>query len=71
MSALTVKESLRQQGLSIKDWVASKGLPESDYQTARSLLNGFSKGVRGKAHRVAVALGLKPNPEADITKMRT
>jgi gp16 family phage-associated protein len=59
MDVRRVKEHLRWNGVTVRQFLASKGLSESDYQTAINLLNGFSKGVRGKSYRIAVALGLK------------
>lgn len=32
--------------------------------TVVDLLRGIGKGRRGKCHRAAIALGLKPNPKA-------
>lgn len=51
------KAWLRAQGQSARDFARAHGFDE---QTVYELLNGRQSGHRGKAHRVAVALGLKP-----------
>jgi gp16 family phage-associated protein len=56
MKREAVKERLQKQGKTIKSWAKEAGV---DYRVAVNVLNGFNKGVRGEAHRVAVALGLK------------
>lgn len=51
----------------IKDEILSKGLTlkqvaqdiDCDYRVVHAVLNGLSKGNRGKAHKAAVALGIK------------
>lgn len=45
----------------MKGWCLERGYSPS---TAYAVLNGASKNYRGKAHEVAVALGLKVGPDA-------
>lgn len=48
-------------GICISDWCRENGF--SRY-TVVDLLRDRRKGLRGEAHRAAVALGLKPDPSA-------
>ena len=54
-----VKERFRAHGIPISQWAKDNG-----YQSAfvYGVLNGQFKGHRGKAHQVAVALGMKLAP---------
>lgn len=52
------------EGLSVAEWAASNGFSPA---TTYSLLAGRLRARRGEAHRIAVALGLKPPPMADDT----
>lgn len=55
-----VKADFAAKGITIKDWADENGFPEmSVYQ----VVNGYTKGTRGKSHAIAVALGMKPNPD--------
>lgn len=56
MTPAKVKENLRKRGKSLRQFCDEKGLP---YKTAVAVLNGSNKGHFGKAHDVAVALGIK------------
>lgn len=50
---------LRANGINITQWCREHGLSR---QVVVDLLRGKRKGDRGEAHRAAVALGLKPDP---------
>lgn len=54
------KANLRARGIALSDLCRDNDVP---YQAARDLLRGRLKGHRGDAHRAAVLLGIKPNPE--------
>lgn len=56
-----VKSRFRERGETVKGWCLERGYSPS---TAYAVLNGASKNYRGKAHEVAVALGLKVGPDA-------
>lgn len=56
MTPEKVKENLRKQGKSLRQFCTEKGLP---YNNTCAVLNGVNKGHFGKAHEIAVALGLK------------
>lgn len=51
-----VRAELEKRGITIAEWSRRH---EADYQTVRDLLLGRQKGRSGKAHRIAVLLGLK------------
>lgn len=51
-----VKKKLQQEGKSYKQFADEHQL---NYRTLICVLNGVNKGLRGEAHRVAVALGIK------------
>lgn len=53
------RDELIARGVNLRALCAEKNI---DYQAARELMCGLSKGRRGKAHKAAVALGLKPDP---------
>ncbi|MFG6462272.1 DNA-binding protein [Roseateles sp. DXS20W] len=55
-TAADVKNDLQRRGVSL---AAHCRRLKIDEQTARDLLAGKAKGLRGKAHRAAVLLGLK------------
>ncbi|MDR0673322.1 MAG: DNA-binding protein [Zoogloeaceae bacterium] len=60
MNTSEVKKRLQAEGRTIKAWAESKGI--TDYALVCQLMNGVRKGIRGKGHAAAVALGLKPRP---------
>lgn len=47
---------LQEAGISVPQWALANGFTVA---TVKSVLYGHSKGTRGEAHRVAVALGIK------------
>lgn len=47
---------LRQAGISVPAWARANGF---SVETTKAVVFGHSKGIRGEAHRVAVALGIK------------
>ncbi|WP_236175552.1 DNA-binding protein [Pseudomonas pseudonitroreducens] len=49
-----------RHGVCKTHWARDMGL---DRMTVVDLLRGRSKGLRGDAHKAAVALGLKANPD--------
>jgi gp16 family phage-associated protein len=51
-----LRTRLSNQGKTLAELCREKNV---DYKTAVQLVNGFSKGRYGKAHAVAVKLGLK------------
>lgn len=53
-----VKADFLARGESIAEWAEKRGYaPLAVYQ----VLNGYSKGNRGKSHQIAVDLGIKAN----------
>lgn len=57
--AKAIRAFLRDHGMTVREFAESKGL---DRQDVADLLYLRNKGVRGKAHQAAVAIGLKPKP---------
>lgn len=60
MTGDQVKSKLRAEGITLKQWAASKGF---DYLTVSRVIRGVQRGNYGKGHEIAVALGLKKNNE--------
>lgn len=54
---ISVKNSLYLAGETVAEWSRKNGFAERDVY---AVLSGRSKATRGKAHLVAIALGLKP-----------
>lgn len=53
-------------GVPIKEWARARGFSET---LTYSVLAGRSKCVRGQAHEIAVALGLKQAPKAPPSQL--
>lgn len=51
-----IKKRLRNEGKTIKQFAEEHGYP---YIQVIRILNGTIKGARGRAHEIAVTLGLK------------
>ena len=60
-----VLEGFRSRGETVAAWARENGF---GLQVVYSALEGRSKGHRGQAHRVAVALGMKPDPMRILPK---
>ena len=60
MSADQVKRHFKQRGITFTDWAAANGYKRSEVYR---VLNGQAKAHYGKAHEIAVKLGLKADPE--------
>lgn len=59
MTPEQAKAGFRARGETVADWSARHGF-RRDY--VYKILNGRSVGVYGEMHRIAVALGIKPDP---------
>ncbi len=56
-----IKESFRQQGKTLSQWARDNGYePHMVYR----LMAGIDKGLYGRAHEIAVKLGLKDSTPA-------
>jgi len=51
------------EGESIADWARQRGF---SLQLTYSVLNGRVRARRGQSHHIAVALGLKPEPDTTL-----
>ncbi|KAF1692726.1 DNA-binding protein [Pseudoxanthomonas jiangsuensis] len=58
-----VKERLRLQGKTTTQWAAEHGFTRNEVYR---VLNGQAKAHYGKAHEIAVLLGLKPGSEEEL-----
>ena len=58
-SSAELKAWFHGQGINISEYCRQHGL---DRQIVTDLMRGKAKGLRGKVHETAVALGLKVNP---------
>ncbi len=56
-----VKKSFRQRGVTFTDWAKENGYTRNEVYR---VLNGQAKCHYGRAHEIAVKLGLKPMQEA-------
>lgn len=55
-----VKARFAAEGVSIAEWSRAQGFNQT---TVYRLLAGKIRGIRGEAHKIAVALGLKSEPK--------
>jgi gp16 family phage-associated protein len=56
MTPEQIKKQFRQRGDTFSQWARERGYRP---QQVLRVLNGFDKGHRGKAHEIAVELGMK------------
>jgi gp16 family phage-associated protein len=56
MSAEAIKQNFQQRGITFADWAAEHGYTR---QEVYRVLNGQAKAKYGKAHEIAVKLGMK------------
>lgn len=59
MTREQIKQNFRKNGMTISDWARARGYKPNK---VIRVLNGFDKGNYGKAHVIAVQLGLKAEP---------
>ena len=59
------KAWFRAEGVSVREWAKSQGFEPGEVY---ALLNGRTRGYRGNAHRVAVALGVKQSPTREVSE---
>ncbi|MFJ4141441.1 DNA-binding protein [Pseudomonas sp. NPDC089734] len=57
LTSSQVKEKFRQAGKTISEWATENGYTRNEVYR---VLNGQAKANYGKAHDIAVKLGLKP-----------
>ena len=58
-----IKQRFRQRGQIFSQWARDNNYPVNK---VLRVLNGFEKGHYGKAHEIAVKLGLKPSSDAPL-----
>ncbi|MGB4227735.1 MAG: DNA-binding protein [Candidatus Dechloromonas phosphoritropha] len=54
-----VRAEFKEEGITITKWAQDRGYP---LNKVYRVLSGIEKGYYGKAHEIAVALGIKPEP---------
>jgi gp16 family phage-associated protein len=52
-----LRSAFEQAGVSVTDWAVAHGFRR---ENVYAVLSGRAKGRRGQSHRIAAALGLKP-----------
>jgi gp16 family phage-associated protein len=62
-SATEVRKWFFENGVSVTDWAKKNGFPRSAVYAA---LSEKTRGFRGQAHLIALALGLKKAPINDM-----
>lgn len=60
MTPEQIKHRFRARGETFSQWARDHGYPVNK---VLRVLNGFEKGHYGKAHEIAVKLGLKPGAD--------
>ena len=60
MTGEQVKEKFKKEGVTVSSWARKNGYMPNE---VIRVLNGFAKGNYGKAHEIAVELGMKPKSE--------
>lgn len=65
MEVEKVKESFKSRGETFKSWCEARGY---DPTYVSRILNGSIKANRGKAHQIAVDLGLKEKVNEEATQ---
>lgn len=56
-----IREAFEATGLTVSSWAESRGFRR---ESVYAVLSGRTRGLRGEAHRIATALGLKFGPSA-------
>lgn len=56
-----LRSAFEQAGVSVTDWASAHGFRR---ENVYAVLSGRAKGRRGQSHRIAAALGLKPQGAA-------
>ena len=56
MTPAQIKSKFRREGKTFTDWASEHGYPRN---AVYRVLNGFDKANYGRAHEIAVKLGLK------------
>ncbi len=58
--AAQIKKDLHANGVTIRDWAVKNKYPATEVY---KVLSGERKGLYGRAHNIAVAIGLKSSSE--------
>jgi gp16 family phage-associated protein len=63
-----VRAELARAGINVSEWARTHGFAR---MTVVDVLRGHRQGLRGEAHRVAVALGLKVGEVVDVASFKS
>ncbi|CAB3736331.1 hypothetical protein LMG24238_06219 [Paraburkholderia sediminicola] len=66
LSLEEARANFEAQGVAVTDWAEAHGFKREDVY---AVLNGRTKGRRGQAHCIAVALGLKSTEVVLVSKV--
>ena len=58
-----VRKIFREEGVTVTAWARKHGFSAL---TVYSVLSGRTQGLRGEAHQIAVALGMKPRSQGRV-----
>jgi gp16 family phage-associated protein len=64
ISTSALRQAFEDAGVCVSDWADSHGFARA---SVYAVLHGRTKGRRGEAHRIAVALGLKSAQSLSLT----
>lgn len=60
MTPIQIKADFEARGIPVGHWADEHGFPRD---VVYRVLNGYTPCKRGLPHRIAVALGIKPDPQ--------
>lgn len=66
-TAQQVREEFIRAGVNVTEWARTHGFAR---MTVVDVMRGRSQGLRGEAHKVAVALGLKAGEVVDVAQFK-
>lgn len=66
-SIAEVRAELTRAGINVSEWAKTHGFAR---MTVVDVLRGRRQGLRGEAHKVAVALGLKAGEVVDVAQFK-
>lgn len=67
-TASQIRAEFRAAGISLSEWARTHGF---NRMTVVDLLRGTRQGLRGEAHRAAIALGLKAGHVVDVKSFKS
>lgn len=68
LTAAEARARIQQQGITITEWARQRGY---NRHNVYEVLNGIIKAHYGRAHRIAVDLGMKPSITDENSNLQT